>query len=138
MKKITIIHFKQQGQDFSRWEVDSNGKVIASHPCQGWMWGGCQILNFAELKVGGFVVIHKDTVLPREIKYPLTKIETRKAKFAIQRNGPGKDKDGNRTVTYRTNNGHSKYFNKARVFQTYTAAFQIYRHLPANTEIIEL
>lgn len=102
------------------------------------MWGGCQVTNFSKLKVGGFVTISKDTFGESEIKYPLTKIETRKAKFAIQRNGPGKDKDGKRTVTYRTNNGHSKYFNKARVFETYTAAFQIYRHLPANTEIIEL
>jgi hypothetical protein len=129
MKKIniTIIHFEQADQDFNRWEIDSEGIVISSHPCQGLIWGGCRVLNLTELKLGAMEVI--------EIKYRLLKVETRPAKFAIQLTKLVKA--DNQPVFYRTTKAHAtKYFDKAQVFETYDAAFKVFRS--TGQKIIEL
>ena len=71
---VVTVHFKQESQDFSKWEINASGYVINSAPCQAWNWVGCRVLN--TLFVGGEVAItdcyNCDTII---IKYPITKLE---------------------------------------------------------------
>lgn len=69
-----IIEFEDHHQDFLEWEIDENGVVIDSTPFQFKFWGGCQVLNKDELKVGGYVQLKT----PRgqiQIKYPIKSIK---------------------------------------------------------------
>ena len=46
-----IIEFEDHGQDFLYWQLDADGKVVASMPYQSEIWNGT-IVNLKELKLG--------------------------------------------------------------------------------------
>jgi hypothetical protein len=56
------IRFKDGGQDFSEWDINSEGCVIDSRPCQAFAWCGVFVMNYDKLKVGGTVKIFRHDV----------------------------------------------------------------------------
>jgi len=135
MKKITIVEFEQHDQDFSIWEIDSGGMVISSEPCQGWLWGGRIVPDLSALKVGGFVpILNPKDRTTSEIKYPIKKISTRPAKFAIIKKGETHTEDRYHT----RNGGWSKYFDKVRIFIRERDAEDHMKRLSGPREIIQL
>jgi hypothetical protein len=71
----TRIEFEDHGQDFLRWTIDEDGKVMDSQPFQADLWNGTTLLDYPDLKVGmALAIITKhDDVLT--LKYPIIKIE---------------------------------------------------------------
>jgi hypothetical protein len=55
------IRFVDHGQDFSEWDLDKDGFVIDSRPCQATQWCGNCVMNFGKLRAGGKVVIFTHT-----------------------------------------------------------------------------
>jgi hypothetical protein len=78
------IRFVEGEKDFSEWDIDSQGCVIDSRPCQASVWCGAFVMNHDRLKVGGkvtlfthgsgkLVVNHRIAALtpgPAPMKYP--------------------------------------------------------------------
>lgn len=46
-----VVHFKDDGQDFLRWFLDADGRVLRSEPFQTWLWKGCTIVNLRQLRI---------------------------------------------------------------------------------------
>ena len=44
-----VIHFKDKGQDFLRWQVNHAGVIEISEPFQNHVWKGKTINNMREL-----------------------------------------------------------------------------------------
>jgi hypothetical protein len=42
---MMTIRFDDDGQDFLEWDVDAEGKVVASRPGQAWLWVGTRVLT---------------------------------------------------------------------------------------------
>lgn len=53
---VTII-FQPGEKDFSEWDLNAEGFVIDSRPCQASVWCGDHVVNFAKLRSGGEVVL---------------------------------------------------------------------------------
>ena len=53
---VLIIHFEDQGQDFTSWGVDKDGEVLSSKPWQDEMWVGT-LVNLHELKLDEYPLI---------------------------------------------------------------------------------
>lgn len=53
----TTIRFEDHGQDFLAWDLDANGKVIESRPCQGWVWCKRTVANHRSLRKGVYVIL---------------------------------------------------------------------------------
>ncbi len=78
MDELTIktIHFQDEGQDFTRWEV-VNGIVVAAYPFQGDIWKGTRVVSA--------IVGRKPSIRPSgsvravDLIYKVVKIESRKA-----------------------------------------------------------
>lgn len=68
------ITFEDQGQDFIRWDLDADGKVIESHPCQTRVWAGFKV---SRLKVGVCPVLSekRQGEAPMVLKYKVTAID---------------------------------------------------------------
>lgn len=49
---MKTIHFEDNGQDFTRWQIDDAGMVVDSQPFQAYIWVGSIVLNHATLKAG--------------------------------------------------------------------------------------
>lgn len=44
-----IVTFRDDGQDFLRWHLDTEGRVLRSEPFQTWRWSQYRIVNLREL-----------------------------------------------------------------------------------------
>lgn len=42
---MRTIFFVDDGQDFTQWDIDAEGKVVACRPFQGWVWIGPKVHN---------------------------------------------------------------------------------------------
>lgn len=73
---LTRIHFEDHGQDFLRWELDANGKVIGCEPFQFATWRGVKVFQPSLLAVGDLVHFYssQDKSL-RHIVYRVSKVE---------------------------------------------------------------
>lgn len=49
---VKVIHFEDNGQDFLRWGLDSQGYVRTCEPFQGMVWCNRRLHNYRRLKVG--------------------------------------------------------------------------------------
>jgi hypothetical protein len=84
-RQITTIHFVDQHQDFTSWDLDEKGVVIACRPFQGWVWCHRRVLNFDKLRVGEFAVISPlkgKRGKPATIIHPIERITTQLVKEA--------------------------------------------------------
>lgn len=73
--QFTVIHFQDHGQDFLRWTLDQNGKVVCSQPFQTSIWRGCVVINPKGIRPGGKVhfIGHGAPEL-QVIKYPVKEV----------------------------------------------------------------
>jgi len=46
-----VLHFKDEGQDFLRWVLDAEGRVLRSELFQTWLWKGYIVANMRQLLV---------------------------------------------------------------------------------------
>lgn len=70
-----VLHFEDHHQDFLRWYVDKNGKVIECRPFQSSLWCGIVVQNVDQLGKGSTVFyIHTEADGERNIRYPLAKV----------------------------------------------------------------
>lgn len=70
-----VIHFADYNQDFLRWGLDANGKVLWSEPFQSSVWSGFKVLDHESLKAGDHVWISRRGTTNMMIKYPLTEVQ---------------------------------------------------------------
>lgn len=74
-KVAMTLHFEDHGQDFLRWELDRNGKVLASKPFQGSIWKGVKVLQPQLSRKGSIVrFVRPGESEEKTIRYPLTKV----------------------------------------------------------------
>ena len=73
---VTRIHFEDHGQDFLRWELDVNGKVIGCEPFQASAWRGLKVFQPSLIAVGDLVHFYdsRDKSLCH-IRYRVAKVE---------------------------------------------------------------
>lgn len=76
-KVATVLHFTDHGQDFLRWELDVNGKVIGCEPFQGFFWKGKQVMFPDRLRAGDTVYYRSkgESTSVDSIRYPLERVE---------------------------------------------------------------
>lgn len=76
-KVATVLHFTDHGQDFLRWELDANGKVIGCEPFQGFVWKGKQVMFPDRLRAGDTVYYRSkgESTSADSIRYPLERVE---------------------------------------------------------------
>ena len=76
-KVATVLHFTDHGQDFLRWELDAEGKVIGCEPFQGFVWKGKYVLGHDRLRVGDAVHYRSkgESTSASHIRYPLERVE---------------------------------------------------------------
>lgn len=76
-KVAAVLHFTDHGQDFLRWELDINGKVIGCEPFQGSVWNGKQVMNHRLLGAGDTVYYRTrgESTSASCIRYPLERVE---------------------------------------------------------------
>ena len=67
----TTIRFEDHGQDFLEWDLDADGKVIESRPCQSWVWCGRLVVNHGSLRPGVYLILENMAT----VKYPPTGVQ---------------------------------------------------------------
>lgn len=74
-KVVAVLHFEDYGQDFLRWELDANGKVIGCAPFQASIWCGNHVFNPQALQAGDIVFFwSQGEPEVRSIRYLLKKV----------------------------------------------------------------
>lgn len=76
-KVATVLHFTDHGQDFLRWELDAEGKVIGCEPFQGRVWKGKYVMGHDRLRAGDTVHYRSmgESTSASNIRYPLERVE---------------------------------------------------------------
>lgn len=70
---ITRITFKDEGQDFLTWDINSDGQIIACKPFQFSIWKQWNVMN-KRFTVGRLIHLRKaDATMT--VKYPIEKVE---------------------------------------------------------------
>jgi hypothetical protein len=69
----TII-FEDHFQDFTEWDIDDSGYVIACRPFQSWAWNGAFVLHHDKLNPGDHVHIVTKSFHPTTVKYPVKEV----------------------------------------------------------------
>ena len=79
------IEFKDRGQDFTHWDIDKTGRVIACRPFQSWVWTNSRVVNRCLRETYLIGVVAVETSELRWINYPIVSIEVNDANPALIR-----------------------------------------------------
>ena len=75
---MKTIRFRDDGQDFLEWDIDSTGKILACRPFQGFVWCGARVVNHRTLKPGQHARIRISSIAGvRPLLHTIARIEVK-------------------------------------------------------------
>jgi hypothetical protein len=55
--RAMTVQLEDRGQDFTEWDLDEDGVVVACRPCQEIVWCGVKVRNHATLRCGSTLLL---------------------------------------------------------------------------------
>lgn len=72
-RRVTTVHFADEGQDVLEWDLDADQVVIDSRPFQAWCWRNSRVIGPVKPGVP-LVFVHPKTLTPHVCQYQVSAV----------------------------------------------------------------